>query len=207
MEDQRFWEIVDRFQWGNPDVTDGQREKIKRDLLYTLSLKELEDLRDTYYEKVGQINEASGVDYCFDGWTDCKAHIVGLGKKEFLRNLGTPKLILERLESDDYRECFAYVIPHPGDIVRLTHFFYERFSVEYSRDLEEIFEDEDLSEKVKDRARRVSEILEMLGGMEYQRGVDMYYAEFPEDNTDEFWWKHLHHGVPNLVHDVQRYML
>ena len=113
MTDQHFWEIVGALRWQD----DFNYERIKRELMLDRfnTAESIEPFRRIYEEKVGSLKDALG-DFCCDSFDDVTAHIVGLGRAEYEAALANDaKLARERLDGGDYRESFAYAIPHASD--------------------------------------------------------------------------------------------
>jgi len=112
MTETRFWELVELAKW----PCDYEKMRIKYRVM--LSKKECIEFRK-------YLNRAEGIldnlvsesieDIGDDGYGDLLYHIIGLGEKEFYRHAHKPSLIQKRINSGDYKECFAYCVPYDDD--------------------------------------------------------------------------------------------
>lgn len=106
-----FWDEVAKIGWSKKaDI-----KAIEKKLLKSWAPEKAERMREVFDEMHGQLYEVldqkvEGVGD--DGFNDLLAHIVGMGKEEFERNLADPTLAQKRADADDYEESFAYVLPH-----------------------------------------------------------------------------------------------
>lgn len=116
-----FWEMVDEVGW--PDV-DIDSAKIK--LMQRYDVQTMARFREIFARKSSELSDAAAVDWCCDGWDDTRAHIVGLGRLEYQRNLLNPSLIRDRYHNYQFRESFAYCLPFSDDYDLLSDSAYAK---------------------------------------------------------------------------------
>jgi hypothetical protein len=116
-----FWKLVAELNWGHK--SDGPHKTtnykvVKKTLMQKLTRSGVERfsatfsaLRHDLYRKLDKEVEGTGD----DGFGDLLAHIIGLGKEEYERNLADPKLAQARVDKSRYVESFSYCIPYDDD--------------------------------------------------------------------------------------------
>jgi hypothetical protein len=102
------------------------------------SKEEAEEFLEIFLSYKSTLSNAAGDSFCCDSWDDATAHIIGLGKEEYDRHIENPPLIFERVETADYRESFAYCIPHSDDYEKLTDAGYDLLISGTQNELQEI---------------------------------------------------------------------
>ena len=134
MNRDEFWAIVESVGWGTID-TDYKRGK--QVLLKALpTLEECDAFGQHRLDVESALSDA--IDYwCAlrdtslglgdDSFDDLCAHIVGLGREEYERNLANPSLAQKRAESHAFEESFAYCEPHDTD--------YEPLEIQLAREV------------------------------------------------------------------------
>jgi len=108
MTNKKFWTITEPLGWGTL-TTD--TDKVEKQLVKTLTLDQIEALRDKFDELKAELYDVldSHVHGCGDdGFDDLLSHIIGLGRSEFEACKKDPK----RARKIDYTESFSYCIPH-----------------------------------------------------------------------------------------------
>lgn len=117
MPDSEFWQIVDDIGWGTKTLNykAGQIALVRR-----LSREQAKAMHQTFgkldsalYRVLEPIADATGLGD--DGFSDLRAHIIGLGKHEYAANLKDPSRALERARKGAFKESFSYVIPSDTD--------------------------------------------------------------------------------------------
>jgi hypothetical protein len=119
MSESEFWKLTEPYGWGTKTKN---YKPIKKDLMSKLSPDKADDLNQTFRALTGRLDKAlskvvEGLGD--DGYSDLLAHIVGMGKREYERNLKNPQLANERANKYDFAESFSYAIPHKEDYASL----------------------------------------------------------------------------------------
>jgi len=113
-----FWECVTEIGWPSRSSS-----VIKRDLIHAWNQDFSESFRKIFGEKTRQVGKAldeyeerNEIDYYLgdDSFSDLSAHVVGLGKDVFSREVDDTELLVKRIKASDYKESFAYCIPYAG---------------------------------------------------------------------------------------------
>jgi len=113
MSEDSFWKMVKVANW----PTD-RYEKVKIRYLKLMNRETCHNFRNTVDNAYIFLDEAVGKSVSGtgdDGYSDLLSHIIGLGKKEFYRNIKNPKLAQKRVDASNYRESFSYCIPYDTD--------------------------------------------------------------------------------------------
>jgi len=121
-----FWKLVAELNWGckadGPGKTTNYKAT-KKTLMQKLDRAGVESFRNTFdglrsplYKALDKAVEGTGD----DGFGDLLAHIIGLGKEEYERNLANPKLAQTRVNESRYEESFSYCIPFDEDYEMLA---------------------------------------------------------------------------------------
>ena len=109
--------------------------------------------------------ERAGLTAISDSCDDNLAHIVGLGRTEFRRNMESPRLIRERERTKiDYKESFAYCIPFEEDYDLLTDEGYEGFIRSATAVIDRLnaTDPDDVPPKLYRRFPEIREVCELL---------------------------------------------
>jgi len=158
MNRDEFWAIVESVGWGTIDT---DYERGKQVLLKALPTLEECDAFGQHRLHVKQALSNAIDSWCAlrdtslglgdDGFNDLCAHIVGLGREEYERNLADPSLAQKRAESYGFEESFAYCEPHDTD--------YEPLEIQLAREVSGLlYWQENLAEKNHDESLCVSEV-------------------------------------------------
>lgn len=114
------WKFIKEINWSfdNSDykyLRSELKKKISRDEM--LELRSFIDRKRKLLElvlcdhSIDKINKPYGYyGVGDDGFWDLTAHIVGLGKEEFTKNLHNPELAKSRADEGDYVENFQYIL-------------------------------------------------------------------------------------------------
>lgn len=206
MTEARFWELVESAEWKNAGKRGYNDAKVK--LLIHLSPIEVQELEDMFYEKMNELadiekrfdREIKGVSD--DSWSDLRAHVIGLGEWEYRSTLNDFDRLQKRANDRDFVESFAYAIPSMNDYQYLSYGHYDRMARRYCEELEEVRFSSMWSDEVKAVADKIMDALSSIkneGNREIIKsmGDDVWYAQ----------WNPTHHGIPNLVHDYEMYIV
>ncbi len=224
MTENRFWEIVESVKWGEitGDSVDYKAvtkcyETQKARLLKSLSYNDIKDLQKMYAEKINRLVVNSGKDFCYDGWSDCIAHIVGLGEKQYNANIAVPQRIMDRLDAGDYEESFTYALPYASDLEFLTDDHYVNRARRYIDDIDEYLTEHGsylsadsklLNAPAKDTIARVykaREVCEMVRDHRFMDASVVYAVAFPEYSDP--LWQVFQYGIPNMMGELELYRL
>lgn len=217
-----FWKVVKELNWGHksdgPDKTTDYTA-MKRALMQKFDRAGAERLHNTFdavrsplYKALDK--EVSGTGD--DGFGDLLAHIIGLGKEEYERNLANPKLAQERVNKHRYEESFSYCLPYKDDYEMLTPAHYVDRAQRITVALEDVLKD-DRFEPVQAETRRLMAILQpALDG----KPLDMLPLEeeaktlIKKLDARAEWLMRGHggldlsieNGIPNLFGDIASYL-
>jgi hypothetical protein len=117
LKEDRYWGIINELDWGREFRGRWLFKKLGKQLASThySDIEELEkfakDKRKDLVSAIKIWEKKNNIQFpCGDdGFWDLTAHIVGLGKEEYYKNLKNPKLAYGRAKADDYKENFEYV--------------------------------------------------------------------------------------------------
>lgn len=123
MSDADFWKIVDWMNWEKLSTEKTDKRKFHEKMfdifgediclqvqaIYRRKYKTLEEIMHNY----DSANEAHVSD---DSLWDLTAHIVGLGKQEYIENIKNPQKTIERGRNRDFVENFGYYLPNKTQI-------------------------------------------------------------------------------------------
>lgn len=137
-----FWAEVAKIGWGTK-TTDIR--KVKLALLRTWTPEKAARVREVFYALSRHLYRVldkvvDGVGD--DGFDDLRAHIIGLGRKEFERVLKKPTLAQERINRRDYVESFSYCLPHGEDYKTLDPAYYVKWARDICKELKAGFKDD-----------------------------------------------------------------
>ena len=171
------------------------------------SQQEAEEFRETFMEKRSALVRASGEQMCCDSLDDTLAHIIGLGKTEYERNLEEPRLILERERKGNYVESFSYCIPFPDYYGKLTDEGFAHLIEETQRLVDELesTEEDDIPPKEYRRYPQIIEVANLLIEKKWQEAIEAYHAHFGPGYADD--WPLHGYLIPNFIADLKRYRL
>lgn len=119
MNEQKFWDLVAEIGWGTKTTN---YKEVRQNLLNRLSVEEMKTVNELAHQFQVKLQSVSDLDYCCDTWDDCTAHIVGLGKEEYEKNIADPSLIMDRYNDGDYVESFSYCLPVSLDYEKLSYY-------------------------------------------------------------------------------------
>lgn len=138
-----FWAEVAKIGWGTK-TTDIR--KVKLALLRTWTPEKAARVREVFYALSRHLYRVldkvvDGVGD--DGFDDLRAHIIGLGRKEFERVLKKPTLAQERINRRDYVESFSYCLPYGAeDWEPLKPEYFVKWAKNICAELKEGFKDD-----------------------------------------------------------------
>jgi len=204
MTDKRFWEIVESIGW---DMT-GDYETSKVKLLKNMTYTELTELQSEYGNRISLLCSLPGIpDRCCDSWSDCTAHIVGLGRAEFVKHCENIQLIEDRYESGEFIESFSYALPNVEDLVYLTNTYYAQSA--YVVETGEGIEDGELdTQHIPSNVRRLQAVVEAIQSRSYVDAVKVYDENFPDGNRDPIWGAcETTHLLPNIIRNIKQYKI
>lgn len=163
MSESEFWKIVEDAGWGRSYKYDA----IKKALMLKLKPKEADELNRMVGIMKGRLSKAvedweratgEHLDAYGDSWGDLLAHVVGLGKREYERNLRDPSLLKKRYHQGKYVESFDYAIPTSKDYDRLNLGKY----VVWAQEALEAYEDAMLSKWYRPIRSDLSKLVDIL---------------------------------------------
>ncbi|MEX2443121.1 MAG: hypothetical protein WD492_05930 [Alkalispirochaeta sp.] len=204
MTENEFWRIVAEIGW--PEADD---DEAKYQFMKTYPPAVAEQFSEIFGEKKRALRRAGGVQAVCDSWDDTLAHIVGLGREEWQRNMDHPHLMVEREEALQYRESFAYCIPFADDYLLLTDEGYEPY-LRSIQDLVEHLKTTNPDTVPPREFRRYPEILHhcapFLAG-DWPTGVSRYRSTYGPGYADGFPTGIGGYVLPNLVQTLEKYRL
>jgi hypothetical protein len=126
LTEYQFWDMVDAINWASISINIAEINKDihKFRMLQKYSLDEWVAMFEKHKTKYEALRtylwtvyppDKGGLGLGDDGTWDLCAHIVGLGKDEYLSTFKDPVRALKRAETKDFTECFSYWIPRDGD--------------------------------------------------------------------------------------------
>lgn len=218
MNEKRFWEIVESFHWEDADFDHDAR---RVELLHTMSFDELAELEKKFADRMKELAATEKrlgyeiSDVSDDGWSDLRAHVIGLGRDEYERTLADFDRIQIRATKWDYRESFAYCIPSPRDTANLSIDTHERRAYGYVEKLHSEMLSNLLRldpETVSARNAAVRDIIDNLrkiNGWASDRELReaVAYLKAVPETTWEQGWNPIGWGAVNLANDVEKYIL
>ena len=126
MPDQEFWQLVGQLGWGTRTTDYKSLERVLMARYTPDQAMAIQAAYDRFSEQLKQRLEQwerSGDGRAFrtgdDGFWDLRAHIIGLGKREFDAVMADPRLAWERANANSYTENFSYSIPRREDYLHL----------------------------------------------------------------------------------------
>ena len=202
MDTDTFWNIVHEMKW--PEI---HYDEARLRFMQNHRREEAEKFLELFLTHKVKLNKAAGEAYCCDSWDDTTAHIIGLGKEEFDRHIENPRLIFEREKKMDYRESFAYCIPHPHDYEKLTDDGFEDFIEETRNELREVesADEDDIPPKLFRQFPKVMEVCRLLIDKNWRKACDSYHHHFGPGYADS--WPLKSFLVPNFVKELELYRL
>ena len=205
LREDEFWALVEEVGW--PEVA---IDAAKLSLMRRYDSETMESFRRVFHRKSNELARAAAMDWCCDSWDDTRAHIIGLGRAEFERNLSNPALMREREENGDYRESFVYCIPFVEDYGLLTDEGYARRLREVRGFVDSLdaADPDDVPPRLYRRFDQARQVCTLLLDQNWTAAVTAYHAAYGEGYTSDWpfsdWCGYL---VPNMVHDLERYRL
>lgn len=211
-----FWEIVEILDWENRKDYDGLRKLFMQKVspeasvefadIYRQKSKELGRVFDEYDKQMESVGQ-EGFGLGGDSFGDNLSHIIGLGKREYEKNLKEPELGLKRAHDLDFVESFSYCVPiHDSDTRSdyelLNKEYYQLRAKEYLGQMEEGLDMSEIPNKYHSSIETLKNFLEKITEGSFEEVMD---------NSEEFsvafkkCERFLHYGIPNLVHDMSRY--
>lgn len=124
MNEQKFWEIVEKINWKTIAEQNHDVDKIKTTIMREYSRATMTDFRKIKHAKAAQLQKTiekyndthkTTIPCYDDSGSDLINHVIGLGKDYFNKALAKPS-ILKTLE---YVESFSYIIPYVSDYDKL----------------------------------------------------------------------------------------
>ena len=200
MDADQFWQIVEKIGWPNMHYDDARYW-----FMQNYSKEEAEEFLETFLFYKNRLNKAAGDSFCCDSWDDTTAHIIGLGKREYDRNIENPRLIFEREQKSDYRESFAYCIPHSDDYAKLTDAGYDLLISETQNELNEIetADEDDIPPKIYRQFPKVMKVCRLLIDKRWNEAVETYHDYFGPGYADQ--WPLHSYLIPNFVSELKKY--
>ena len=202
MDRKQFWQIVEEIGWPNIHY-----DNARYWFMQNHSKEEAKEFIDTFLSYKHSLNKAAGESFCSDSWDDTTAHIIGLGKTEYDRNIETPRLIFERERKADYHESFAYCIPHSDDYAKLTDAGYNLLISETQNELKEIerADEDDIPPKIYRQFPKVMKVCRLLIDKRWQEAVTTYHNYFGPGYADQ--WPLDSYLIPNFVSELKKYRM
>lgn len=122
--DAYWWNLIKEIGWcKGADRTElaialqqrvPEEELVRLEAFAKTKRRTLQGALDAYAEIIGQPHGFWNIGD--DSFWDVTAHIVGLGKEEFLKALRDPLLVRDRIHAHDYAENFEYVFHKPSQM-------------------------------------------------------------------------------------------
>lgn len=121
LSEVNVWAMIEGLGWGRK-TTD--HRKLKAELMSKLTADQAEEfgkivsrLEGTLGRAITKWSRDNDVEFDLggDSWGDMLAHIVGLGRREYMATLKDPSRAYERAQKGDFAESFDYVIPYKAD--------------------------------------------------------------------------------------------
>lgn len=116
-----FWKLVDEIGWATK-TTD--YEKVRAELMSAFDVTMATQVNEVFSELQQQLADSidrwerrSGrqLPVGDDSFSDLRAHIIGLGQKEFDAVIKNPELAMNRAAAHQFKESFGYCLPYPSD--------------------------------------------------------------------------------------------
>lgn len=204
MNETEFWHIVEEILW--PQVHYGEA---KYRFMRRYPPEVAEEFGEIFLRKKAELRKAGRVEAVSDGWDDTLAHIVGLGKAEYERNIADPALMYQREESLDYTESFAYCIPFRDDYKLLQDDGYEPYlrSIRKMIDRIETTDSDDVPPREYRRYPELRALGELFLTRDWRRAVDTYHESYGPGYADTFPIRIAGYAIPNLVQNLERFRL
>lgn len=202
MDMEQFWHIVGEIGWPNIHYDDARYW-----FMQNYSKEEADEFSKIFLTHKDRLNKAAGDSYCCDSWDDTTAHIIGLGREEFERHIETPRLIFEREENTDYRESFAYCIPHSKDYKKLTDKGYDLFITETQNVLHELerADKDDFPLKLYRQFPKIIEVCRLLIDKKWKEATATYHSYFGSGYDDN--WPLHSHLIPNFIAELEKFRM
>lgn len=117
----KFWKLVDEIGWGTKTV---DYNNVRAGLIKKLTASQSKELTSTFNELSTTLTKAietwekahgERLPVSDDGFSDLRAHIIGLGKTVYEAVLKDPELAMRRANERQYKESFSYCLPFPDD--------------------------------------------------------------------------------------------
>lgn len=109
-----FWAEVEKIGWvTKTENTDEVKARLLREWPKEKTVRMRAVFRALMARLYTTLGGVSGVSD--DGFSDLRAHIIGLGKVEYERVLYDPDLAQQRANKNAYTESFSYCLPYETD--------------------------------------------------------------------------------------------
>lgn len=165
------WTMIQEMGWGTETTDyDALSEKffekwgkLKMQQLESFVSDRVYDLAKavTQYEEKNNCPLQVGSD---DGFSDLRYHVVGLGKKEFEKNLKNPKLLQKRESKGEYKESFHYAFQEPRP--RMTEQQKTDTFADLANSLNELYKQiEDIQSRLTTVSHKIYSIDVLLGNL------------------------------------------
>lgn len=202
MTEEEFWEIVESIGW--PET---HYDVAKRRFMETHPKETAAAFAGLFRRFKQELYKRAGRTAVSDSCDDTLAHIVGLGRAEYRRNMDAPHLVREREDRLDYRESFAYCIPFEDEYTLLTDDGYESFIRNATELIDKLdaTDPDDVPPKVYSLYPEVRDVCELLRTRRWPEAVAAYHRSFGEGYADT--WPDLGYAIPNFVKTLENYRL
>jgi len=202
MKTEQFWQMVEKIGWPNMHYDDARYW-----FMQNYSKEEAEEFLKIFLSCKSTLSKAAGDSFCCDSWDDATAHIIGLGKEEYDRHIENPHLIFERVETTNYRESFAYCIPHSDDYEKLSDAGYDLLISETQNELQEIeaSDEDDIPPKIYRQFPKIMDVCRLLIDRQWKESVETYHNYFGPGYADR--WPLHSYLIPNFVSELEKFRM
>lgn len=210
MTENRYWEIVEMVGWPVDNW-----DRAKRRFMENVDKKETREFEALHSNKMrtlAKLKPENSDIISPEGFDDLRNHIIGLGRKEYERVLENPQLMIERYRNFDYKESFAYVIPHETDYAMLTDQYYKHRAKDFLYQ-EDFLPDWD---NVTPKKRRelepmlpvIHRIAQMIRDDDFEEAIQEYHKVFGYDKAPQFFYNlKTMFLLPNIIDDLEAYRM
>lgn len=183
MKETEFWRMVDEMGW--PEV---RYDETNCRFMLKYPPPVAQEFQNTFAQKKAALRKAGRVQALCDSWDDNLAHIVGLGREEYERNIANPRLTFEREELGEYQESFAYCIPFADDYKLLRNEGYEPYlrSIRELLDRMETTDPDDVPPREYRLYPEIRALAELFLSRNWQAAVNRYRERYGPGYADSF---------------------
>lgn len=213
-----FWDSIEPLGWGTKTT---KYDELRMALLKKWTPEQAEEMRDVFNSLRGPLYARcfDEVEGCGDdSYDDLLAHIIGMGREEYARNMEDPSLANKRVQKRQFKESFSYALPLKHDYEMLEPAFYVKCLKRLVAGLNEGLKD-DRYEPVHGNIKRIVEVLEAAyaNPRDVLDKVDTIMADYQPIVERSEWLYRGSWGIPgnsltdscgitNVVQDMKRYL-